>query len=58
METLLTNWEFLILINLLEREILRSRRDRAKEATLTNLKNKLQQCSMGEKPFQSLRVSI
>ncbi|MCJ7829352.1 MAG: hypothetical protein MUP81_06400 [Dehalococcoidia bacterium] len=53
----LTNWEFLILINLLERE-LRHCRDRDKENALRELVVKLQRISMGDKPFRSLQVNI
>ena len=56
MEQWLTNWEFLILINLLERE-LRHTKDRAKETALLELKRKLQTCSLGDKPF-NIKIEI
>ncbi|MCJ7635196.1 hypothetical protein MUP77_22735 [Candidatus Bathyarchaeota archaeon] len=54
----LTNWEFLILINLTEKEWKHtSGREFEKRNALLLLKNKLQAISMGPKPFP-MQVSI
>lgn len=54
----LTPWEFLILINLVEKEMKKTKdREFEKQNALGLLKNKLQATSMGPKPFP-MQVSI
>ena len=53
----LSEWDVMILIVLLEREI-KHCRERDKEDRLTQIKDKLLSLSLGPKPFRGFRIDI